>query len=125
MSKKDFILALCQAIGKPVSLYSSHDGYTCLKLTDGQFVDVYCDRCKSTETCSLKLKFHLDTIGTPELKKAKRFVQDLKWNPRVDIYNSTSNCPWSRDSSVLRIRTCLYWPWQWPGDEFCKHYQGW
>lgn len=111
MTKKDFILALCKAIGKPAIQYSSHDGYTCLKLKNGQFVDVYCDKCKSTETCSLKLKFRPGTIGQTELKKAKRFVQDLKWNSRVDIYESRPDSPWSRDTTVLRIRTCYYWPW--------------
>lgn len=126
MTKKDFILALCEAIGKPVSLYSSHDGYTSLKLKDGRrFVDVYCDRCKSTDTCSLKLKFRRGTIGIPELEKAKRFVQDLKWYPRVDIYESKPNSPWSRNSTVLRIRTYFYWPWNRPDDKPCKHYRSW
>lgn len=111
MTKKDFILALCKAIGKPVRVYMSDGGYTVVLLKDGSVVDVYCDRCKSTETRSLKLKFHPGTVGQTELKKAQRFVQDLKWNPRVDIYESKPNSPWSRNRTVLRIRTQYYWPW--------------
>lgn len=125
MTKKDFILALCKAIGKPVRMYTSRGGYTTVFLKDGSTVDVYCDRCKSTDTCSLKLKFCPESIGISELKKAKQFVDDLKWYPRVDIYESKPTTPWSCSTTVLRIRTCLYWPWEWPGYEFCKHYQSW